>query len=108
VREQQRRRDRQRAAAERERREKKAPAEREARLNGLARRQADAWRDVEVLIETKRPKDYDSAVELLLDLQALADGTDDLPAFRRRVLDLRERHARKVSRLDRLERQRIM
>lgn len=105
--EQRRRRDQARAAAERERREKAAAAAREARLLALAGRQEGAWQEVEVLIETKRPKEYDSAVELLIDLRAVAERAGDVPAFRQRVRALRERHVRKVSLVDRLDRQRL-
>ncbi len=57
-------------AAERKRREKAAAAAREQRLDKLARNPVQAWNQVDELIATKRPKDYDTAVTLLLDLQA--------------------------------------
>jgi hypothetical protein len=73
------------ATAERDRQARQAAAKRQARLTSLARRQNEAWDDVEAFIATKRPTEYDSAVELLLDLKALAEGTDDLRAFGRRL-----------------------
>jgi hypothetical protein len=55
------------------------------------------------LIETKRPCDYDLAVSLLRDLQALADRQEDSAAFRKRFLQLRAQHQRKPSLLDRFD-----
>jgi len=99
-----RRRERDRVTAERERREKAAAAARETRLNTLAGRQEEAWRQVDALIDTKRPNEYDAAVDLLNDLRVVAERTRDVPSFRQRVRSLRERHARKVSLLERLDR----
>ncbi|MFC0096159.1 hypothetical protein ACFFKH_01285 [Micromonospora marina] len=95
---------RQREAAERERRERAAAAAREQRLNVLAGRQEQEWQRVDAMIETKRPKEYDAAVVLLGDLKALADRDGDVEVFRQRMRLLRERHARKPSLLDRLDR----
>ncbi|MFE9202544.1 hypothetical protein [Micromonospora sp. NPDC007230] len=95
---------REREAAERERRERAAAAARERHLNALAGRREEAWQRVATMIETKRPKEYDAAVALLSDLKALADRDGDTEAFRRRVRQLRERHARKPSLLDRFDR----
>ncbi|MEH1017034.1 hypothetical protein V6U90_28540 [Micromonospora sp. CPCC 206060] len=95
---------RQREAVERERRERAAVAAREQRLDTLAGRQEQAWRQVTGMIDTKKPKEYDAAVTLLADLLALAERDGQVQAFRRRVRQLREQHARKPSLLDRLDR----
>ncbi|MEU5948547.1 hypothetical protein ABZ793_23710 [Micromonospora sp. NPDC047465] len=93
-----------REAAERERRERAAAAAREQHLNALAGRQEQAWQRVAAMIETKRPKEYDAAVALMVALKALADRDGDTEVFHQRVRQLRERHARKPSLLDRLDR----
>ncbi|MEO3779933.1 hypothetical protein ABGB16_24485 [Micromonospora sp. B11E3] len=95
---------REREAAERERRKRAAAAAREQHLNALAGRQEQAWQQVAAMIETKKPKEYYAAVALLSDLKALAERDGDTEAFHRRVRQLRERHARKPSLLDRLDR----
>ncbi|MEU4645255.1 hypothetical protein [Micromonospora sp. NPDC023814] len=95
---------RQREAAERERQERAVAAAREQRLNALAGRQEQEWQRIAAMVETKRPKEYDAAVVLLSDLKALADRDGDSEAFRQRMRQLRERHARKPSLLDRLDR----
>lgn len=101
--------DRQRRAAaaraEEEARQEQARAlARTRRLDRLAGEGQAAWDRVEALIDTRKPTEYDAAVTLLTDLQALAerDGTDD--AFTARARQLRHTHARKPSLIDRLDR----
>jgi hypothetical protein len=95
---------RQREAAERTRREQAAAAARQQRLEALAGRQEQAWQQVAAMIETKKPKEYDAAVLLLVDLKTVAERDNDLAAFIRRAQHLRRQHARKPSLLDRLDR----
>jgi hypothetical protein len=96
-------------AAEQRRREEEArrTAARAAayakHLDQLATRTQAAWEKAAELIETKRPRDYDLAVSLLRDLQALAERQEDPAAFRKRFLDLRAQHQRKPSLLDRFD-----
>jgi hypothetical protein len=98
---------REREAAERQRREEAATAAREQRLDALARDPVRAWNQVDELIATKRPKDYDTAVTLLLDLQALAVREGGIFEFAEQMTRLRERHARKPSLIDRFDRVRL-
>lgn len=93
---------REREAAERRRMELEAAAAKARRLDVLARDPAKAWQQVDALIETRRPTEYDAAVTLLADLHAL-DGA----AFAVRIRLLRERHARKQSLIDRFDRARL-
>ena len=72
-------------------------------LDQLATHTEAAWEKAAEWIETKRPRDYDLAVSLLRDLQALADRQEDPAAFRKRFLDLRAEHQRKPSLLDRFD-----
>jgi hypothetical protein len=73
------------------------------RLDELAPRQEAAWEHVASLIETKRPRDYDDAVMLLRNLRALAEREGESAAFTRRMLELRARHQRKPSLLERFD-----
>nr|WP_296071654.1 hypothetical protein [uncultured Actinoplanes sp.] len=98
---------RQREVAERKRREEAAAAAREQRLDELARNPVRVWDQVEELIATKRPKDYDTAVALLLDLQALAVREGEIFELAEQMSRLRERHARKPSLIDRFDRARL-
>ncbi|HYD65932.1 hypothetical protein [Azospirillum sp.] len=91
-------------AGERERLEaERAAAELAERLDALARRGEAAWLEVEDLIATMRPENYDMAVSILLDIQRVAerDGWETL--FIDRVATLRARHARKSSFTGRLD-----
>ena len=70
--EERRRREAERAARERARQEREAAEARERHLTSLARRETEAWGEVEALIATKQPGKYDAAVALLRDLRELA------------------------------------
>jgi hypothetical protein len=72
-------------------------------LDQLATRTEAAWGKAAEWIDTKRPRDYDLAVSLLRDLQALADRQEDSAAFRKRFGELRAQHQRKPSLLDRFD-----
>lgn len=95
---------RDREAAACRRREQAAVGAREQRLDVLARDPKKAWAQVDTLIGTKRPKDYDAAVALLQDLHGLAVRDTNGPAFARQLRRLREQHARKPSLIERLDR----
>ncbi|WP_433616610.1 hypothetical protein ACQP2P_15250 [Dactylosporangium sp. CA-139114] len=85
------------------RRERSAAAERQRRLDALAVDQESAWQQVDALIATKKPREYDTAVQLLVDLRDVAERDGDPAPFHRRLTELRATHARKPSLLDRLE-----
>jgi hypothetical protein len=96
-------------AAEQRRRKaeaRKAAAEAAAyakRLDQLATRTEEAWREAAELIETKKPREYDRAVSLLRDLQALAEREGGSAEFRQRFGELRARHDRKPSLQERFD-----
>jgi uncharacterized Zn finger protein len=92
------------AATERARQEAAAAFAREQRLDALAADPERAWRRVDELIATKKPREYDEAVALLVDLKALGERDGLRKAFRGRMHQLRQEHARKPSLLERLER----
>jgi hypothetical protein len=57
---------------------------------------------VDRLVATKRPKDYDGAVALLVDPRDLAERKGGSAVFRERLLNVRSRHAGKPSLLRKL------
>ncbi|MGI5285783.1 hypothetical protein ACQEVF_20925 [Nonomuraea polychroma] len=57
---------------------------------------------MESSIATKKPHEYDQAVDLLRDLQALAIRDEHVGTFARRLTHLRERHRAKPSLIKRL------
>ena len=74
------------------------------RLDQLATRTEAAWEKVAEWIETRRPGDYDLAVSLLRDLQALAEREGSSDAFSKRFGELRARHERKPTLQERFDR----
>ncbi|QYN37774.1 hypothetical protein K1T35_11335 [Pseudonocardia sp. DSM 110487] len=97
--------DRVRAEEERKRRaaedrERERAAKRARRLAALAADGDRAWTRVDAMIETKKPAEYDRAVDLLEDLREVAKPAE----FARRVGELRVRHVRKSSLMDRFDR----
>jgi len=90
-------------AREKARKEKEAAAARQAYLDGLAQRAPQAWQQVEALIQTRQPKRYDEAVQLLRDLCDLADCQGKTAEARARLQVLRDAHTGKPSLLRRLD-----
>jgi hypothetical protein len=92
-----------RADRERLRREQEAAVAREKRLASLAKQEPEAWRQVDALIATKRPRDYEAAVRLLKDLADLGEKRGRQAEVRDRLARLRQEHARKPTLLNRLK-----
>jgi len=80
-----------------------AAAAREQRLDALALREEQAWQHVDSLIGSKKPREYDEAVAILLDLQPLAERGGNGSAFSQRFRQLREQHLRKPSLIQRFD-----
>jgi hypothetical protein len=91
--------------AERERQQlARAQAAARARyLDSLVGHVVELWQQVEALVATKRQTDYDAPVKVIQDLHDLAARRGQLDVFVPRLQQLRARHAKKVSLLDRLD-----
>ena len=99
-------RDRQAAAQalkEQQHREKERELAKAKRLEALSKEQAAAWCRVEALIETKQPKKYDEAVNLLRELHELGIKNGKHQKFASRLEELLWQHRRKPSLLERLD-----
>jgi hypothetical protein len=94
----------QRKAAEQARREQDQAAARTRYLDSLVGREEELWSQAEALIEVKRPREYDQAVQLLKDLHDSSARRDGADAFAARLRPLQIRYAKRVSLLDRLDR----
>jgi hypothetical protein len=66
------RREAQRKATEQEKRERERTAARVKYLDKLAGREAQTWEQVDALVQTKQPNNYDRAVSHVVDLRDLA------------------------------------
>ncbi len=92
----------QRATQERARREREAAVARSRYLDDLAQRESETWGLIDTLIATKRPRDYDQAVQLLKDLCDLGERSGRSTEVKARILEIRARHPSKQSFLRRL------
>jgi len=86
------------------RREREQAAARTTFLDSLVGREEALWREADALIETKRPKEYDQAVQHLIDLRDLSVRQESAEAFVARLDALRGRYAKRPSLLERLDR----
>jgi hypothetical protein len=92
-----------RRAQEEARRKRSAVAARQRHLDALAVDQPAVWQQVNELIATKKPSEYDTAVRLLVDLRDLGERDGNTAHFRQRLAELRTIHVRKPSLLERLQ-----
>lgn len=94
------------AEEQREREHRRRVAEAEAKrieeLEALARRKAEAWAEVEALIEQMQAKAYDEAVRLLVRLRDLARHQGEEAAFQQQLNSIYERYKRRSGLLGRL------
>lgn len=90
-------------AKEKARKEKKAAIAREKYLDGLFGRENEIWKKVDSLILTKKPKDYDETVRLLIDLKDLAKKNKTTSLFKSKLMAIRENHSRKPSLISRID-----
>jgi hypothetical protein len=89
--------------AERRRKAKEAEKARRTRLDAVKRRGMAVWREVEVEVERRNPSGYETAMGLLLDLEAIASEQGTLSDFTQRIEGIRERHVRKGKFIERLD-----
>jgi hypothetical protein len=89
---------------ERRRREAAAQAEagRIAKLEALARREDEAWREVDALIQRSQAKAYDEAVRLLVKLKELAGYQRQEPVFEGHVSQICDLYSRRRALMERL------
>jgi hypothetical protein len=76
----------------------------ERRLTTLARDEDAAWARIDTMIAAKKPAEYDKAVDLLKDLQTLAQRADRHDEFAILFTALRHSHLRKPSLIERFDR----
>jgi hypothetical protein len=105
--EERRRKEAELRAKEKIRKEREAAKKRRKHLESLVGMEKRLWADVGTLIETKLPKNYDHAVEVLTDLQGLAEMAGTQDDFARRVSVLSLEHERKRTFIDRLRKAKL-
>ena len=85
------------------RQQEAAFAVQQKRLDTLAGRRESAWKEVDELISSYKPKAYQAAVALLEDLKALGSRDGDAEGFESRLAEIRARHGGKRSFIARLQ-----
>ena len=90
-------------AEETMRQQEAAFAVQQKRLDTLAGRRESAWKEVDELISSYKPKAYQAAVALLEDLKALGSRDGDAEGFESRLAEIRARHGGKRSFIARLQ-----
>lgn len=88
---------------EQEARERREAEERASYLQTLKGKEAKLWTEIEKLIATKQPKNYDEAVMKLKDLSEIAETEKEKRTFDEKMSELRTRHARKSTLIERLK-----
>lgn len=92
------------AAKERAERERREAEQRKVYLVSLAARETEVWKEVESLLTVAQAKNYDEAVRLLNDLRDVAANRSTLDRWQSRVVDFRQRYARRSSLMQRFDR----
>ncbi len=90
-------------AKEKARKKKEAAIAREKYLNDLAKRKNVIWEKIDSLILTKKPKDYDEAVQLLVDLRDLGKKNNTISTFKSKLMAIKKNHSRKQSLIRRID-----
>lgn len=83
---------------------RRPPPRAAAYLDGIAGQEELLWGQVETLVGFKRAKEYDQALQILLDLRDLSARAAQPEMFAARLPALRARHATKTSLIGRLDR----
>jgi len=82
-------------------REREDAEVRARKLAALAKRETEAWRELDALIATKQPKRYDEAVALLGDLRDVCARDGRQVEAATRIAQLRDEHTKKPSLIER-------
>lgn len=95
-------------ARKKAKRERKAAKKRQEHLSSLRGKEPQLWSKVHELIDTRQPKRYDEAVEILRDLHDLAKLQEDVGAFRTKMSALHDQHQRKTTLVERFRKAKLL
>ncbi|MDI6791991.1 MAG: hypothetical protein QME81_03870 [bacterium] len=87
---------------------RKADLARQRKLEALAGKERQVWEEIEVLIEEKKAKSYERAVELLTDLRDLAKYQGDLERFRNRLTEIERTYSNRSALLRRMRQSKLI
>ncbi len=89
---------------ERRKRERDAEAKRIKAIEALARREEQAWQEVDALIQKSNAKGYQQAVQLLSDLRGVAAHRHTEATFQKRLNRIHQQYKSRHALMDRLRR----
>lgn len=92
----------------REEERRSAERKRQSELEALAARETQVWKEVEMLIEERKPKSYDRAVDLLKDLRDLAGRQGNAEIFQTRITEMENAYSRRLSLINRMRQAGLM
>ncbi len=95
-------------ARKKAKREREAAKKRQQHLESLRGKEPRLWSKVRKLIETRQPKRYDEAVEILRDLHDLAELEEDVESFRLKMSALHDEHQRKTTLVERFRKAKLL
>lgn len=87
---------------------RQAELDRQRELEALAPQKHQVWQEVERLIEEKKAKSYERAVELLKNLHDLAEYQGDLETFRNRLTHIQHVYSNRTALLRRIRESKLM
>ncbi len=90
------------------RRQEEARRKHAAEMDALAGREAEAWQEVESLVEMKLPKHYEAAVQMLAKLKKLSEFRELKADYRQRLNDLCERYSNRPGFKSRVQRAKLL
>jgi len=90
------------------RRARKAAKKMREHLEALRGREPEIWSQAQELIDTRKPRRYDEAVELLRDLRDLANLQEDEASYRTKMVALQKEHRTKKALLERLHKAKLL
>jgi len=88
--------------------QRQADLERQRELEALAAKKSEVWKEVEILIEEKKAKSYQNAVELLQKLEELAEYEGESDNFRERLAEIKQTYSKRSALLRRLRESKLI
>ena len=93
---------------EKEEKRRKAELAKRRKLEALAERENEVWKEVDALIQEKKTSAYDTAVKRLKELHDLAEYQENTANFRNRVEEIERTYSRRPALISRMKRARLL
>ncbi len=91
-----------------EEKRRKAELARRRKLEALAQKESEVWREVDAFIQERQPSAYDKAVKRLKELHDLAEYQGTLAKVRNRIEEIERTYSRRPALISRLKRAELL